>query len=523
MDTLQLRCLGLNIPRPAIPGASVEFLTAHLVTGRSEYIPESVYVNHGPVNVTDVSYCVVSLAYTHTHRIEIVNTEVWLPTHDTWNGRIMGLGGGGYHCGLFSANKMAMLAAVGEGYAAVSTDCGRSMREGIDDWLLERPGKVDLHRLEDFASVSLNDAAIAGKSIAEGFYGRKPSYSYFSGCSQGGRQGMMLAQRYPDAYDGIVASAPAINWAEILVSGFWTQFTMNQLDSYPRHCELDYLTRMAIQNCDALDGVRDGIVSFIDACDIGAFDMIGTDVPCGEETVPLSVSAAIVANAAWRGPFTADGMNLWMGVDVVSNLTNGLSSQCSSNGMCTGLPVVYSSDWIRLAVEKNARFDLKTVTHDMYVQIFNDSVMEYKSIIGTDDPDLSEFNKRGGKLLSFHGLADPMIPSKGTRSYYEAVAQRDPEVRNYYRLFEAPGLGHCWSPSGLYPSTIFDHMVDWVEKGQVPGSLPASFTDARNVRHNRMICPYPERAIYDGNGDPTLSSSYSCSADGLAFHSNVRL
>ena len=116
-----------------------------------------------------------------------------------------------------------------------------------------------------------------------------------------------------------------------------------------------------------------------------------------------------------------------------------------------------------------------------------------------------------------------MIPSKGTRSYYETVADRDPEVRSYYRLFEAPGLGHCWSPAGLYPSTIFDDLVNWVEEGQVPRSLPASFTDARNVRYNRMICPYPERAIYDGTGDPTLRSSYSCSADGLAFHSNVRL
>ncbi|KAL4911283.1 hypothetical protein BDW74DRAFT_184687 [Aspergillus multicolor] len=486
MDALAARCSALHIPCPSIPNAIVELQRVHLHTGISAYIPESIYVNHGSVNVTDVSYCVVSISYTHSHRLEVVNTEVWLPTDDAWNGRMMGLGGGGFYCGLFFANKKAMLGAVGEGYAPVATDCGRRVREDTDDWLLYRP--------------------VIGQSVAESFYGRKPNHSYFSGCSQGRRQGMMLAQRYLDAYDGIVASSPAINWAEILVAGYWTQFTMNQLDSYPRHCELDYITNKAIQACDDLDGVHDGIVSDIDARGIDALDMVGEDVPCGEETVPLSTSAAIVANAAWRGPTTEDGVSLWVGVSAVSNLTNDFSSQCSPNGICSGLPVMYSSDWIRLAVEKDAMFDLKTMTLDTYVQIFNDSVEEYKSIIGTNNPDLSKFSQRGGKILSFHGLADPMIPSTNTRRYYEAVTEIDPSVRNYYRVFEAPGLGHCWSPLGLYPSTIFDGLVAWVEEGQALPSLLATYTDAVGVKHDRVICPYPGRAIYNnGHGMQVFS------------------
>ncbi|KAL4922729.1 Tannase/feruloyl esterase [Aspergillus aurantiobrunneus] len=522
MDSF-LECSSLIIPHPAIPGASVDFLHAYLVSNASSYIPESVYTNHGPVNVTNASFCVVTLAYTHNHETDFVNTQVWLPIDDTWNGRLMGVGGGGFYCGLYPENMMAMLGAVGEGYAAVSTDCGHTMLQGLGDWLLEHPGKVNGPLLEDFASVSLNDAAIIGKSVAESFYGKQPSYSYFSGCSQGGRQGMILAQKYPDAFDGIVASSPAINFAEILVSGYWTQFIMNRLNSYPQWCELDYLTNIAIRYCDGFDGVRDGIVSDIDACDIDAFRLVGLHVPCGDEVVPLSESAAIVATAAWHGPFTRDGAHLWTGVDVVSNLTSGFSSQCSPDGTCSGLPVIYSSDWIRLAVRKNPRFDLKTVTHDEYTRIFQDSVKEYKSMIGADDPDLSEFRQRGGKILTFHGLADPMIPSRGTRYYYETVARRDPYVRNYYRLFEAPGLGHCWSPSGLYPSTIFDDMVAWVEKGRVPRSLPVSFTDEENIRHDRILCPYPERAVYNRWGDPTSRSSYFCSAGGFGLRSNVRL
>ncbi|KAL4929476.1 Tannase/feruloyl esterase [Aspergillus undulatus] len=518
MDSF-LRCSGLLIPQPDLPGASINLLYANVVSNASAYVPESAYTNHGPVNVTDVSFCVVSIAYTHTSQSDVVNTQVWLPLNDTWNGRMMGIGGGGFYCGLYPANFMAMLAAVGEGYAAVSTDCGHTVLQTLEDWLLESPGHVNEHLLEDFASVALNDAAILGKSVTESFYGQAPEHSYFSGCSQGGRQGMILAQKYPDAYNGIAAASPAVNWANILVAGFYTQLVMNELDSHPQWCELDYLTNAAIRQCDELDGVHDGIVSDMDACEFDAFDLVGSAVPCGEQTVPLSESAAVVATAAWQGPSTGKpGVSLWEGVDVVANLTDGFASQCSPDGRCTGLPVVYSSDWIRLAVRKDPSFDLNSITQREYTRIFYDSVKEYQSVIGSNDPDLSEFRQRGGKILTFHGL---MVPSRGTRRYYESTARRDPFVRNYYRLFEAPGLGHCWSPTGLYPSTIFDDLVAWVEEGRTPHSLPVSFIDEDNVRHERILCPYPERAVYDGRGDPTARSSYYCSADGIDLESNV--
>ncbi|KAL5339315.1 Tannase/feruloyl esterase [Aspergillus crustosus] len=494
------QCSGLHIPHPNIPNASVDFLKAHMVFNKSSFIPESAYVNHGPVNVTNVSYCVVSVTYTHTHQTDLINTQVWLPV-DNWNGRLMGLGGGGFWCGLYPANMMVMLGVVGEGYAAVSTDCGHTMRQNLDDWLLKSPGEIDVQLLDEFAGVSLNEAAFIGKSVAESFYGAYPDHSYFSGCSQGGRQAMMLAQRYPDAYDGIVASAPATNWAELLL------------------CELDHLTNSAIHSCDDLDGVHDDIVSDIDACKFDAYDMIGMDILCGEQTVRLSEAAAIVATAAWQGPVFRNDKYLWTGVDIVSNLT----SSC-------GLPVRYSSDWIRLAVLKDPKADLHDMSHDGFVQIFSQSVQEYNSVIGTRNPNLTEFAHRGGKILSFHlgsshqisDRADPMIPSRGTRRYYESVAAIDPSVRRYYRLFEAPGLGHCWSSSGLYPSTIFDDMVDWVERGQAPDYLPASFTDEDGVEQSRILCPYPERAVYNKSGDSTSRSSYFCNAEEPDFRSIIR-
>jgi feruloyl esterase len=208
------RCSDLVISHPQIAGATVDYLHTNLVHNASAYVSEIEYINHGPINVTDVSYCHVSLGYTHTHHPELVNVEVWLPTN-TWHGRLMGLGGGGFDCGRYPENMIAMLGAVGEGYAAVSTDCGHTMEQDLSEWLLEYPGRVDLHLLGGFASVALNDAALIGKSVAKSFYGVEPGYSYLSGCSQGGWQGMMLAQRYPTAYDGIAASSPAVYWPKL--------------------------------------------------------------------------------------------------------------------------------------------------------------------------------------------------------------------------------------------------------------------------------------------------------------------
>jgi feruloyl esterase len=126
------RCSDLVISHPQIAGATVDYLHTNLVHNASAYVSEIEYINHGPINVTDVSYCHVSLGYTHTHHPELVNVEVWLPTN-TWHGRLMGLGGGGFDCGRYPENMIAMLGAVGEGYAAVSTDCGHTMEQDLSE------------------------------------------------------------------------------------------------------------------------------------------------------------------------------------------------------------------------------------------------------------------------------------------------------------------------------------------------------------------------------------------------------
>lgn len=216
---------------PLVPSGEVLSLQAAQVSNVSQYIPEWYYYNHGSVTAHNVSFCNVTVTYRHLAKNDSVNVGVFLPS-DSWNERLQAIGGNGYTAGLTALSMYGMIAAVAQGYVAVSTDGGHTSSDPAD-WALLANGMPDYDTIYDFATTSLNDAALIGKSLAESAYGSKPKYSYWTGCSQGGRQGLALAQQYPEAYDGIVASAPAINWPQVSLGGYWAQFVMNQLDQYP--------------------------------------------------------------------------------------------------------------------------------------------------------------------------------------------------------------------------------------------------------------------------------------------------
>lgn len=213
------------IPYPVVFGVEVTNLTATQVIDFSLALPQQD--GHFAVNVTGLSFCNVSIQYTHPGQDDSINVQVWLPSTD-WNGRFMGTGGGGYSTG---ENPASLAYAISLGYSAVATDGGHSALLSTDPstWALKSAGNINWALLQDFAAISLDDAASMGKAVSESFYGTSPKYSYWNGCSTGGRQGLMMAQRYPTQYDGIIAAAPAINWAKFIVAEYWPQFTMNQL------------------------------------------------------------------------------------------------------------------------------------------------------------------------------------------------------------------------------------------------------------------------------------------------------
>lgn len=257
------------------------------------------------------------------------------------------------------------------------------------------------------------------KQLIEQFYGRPAEYSYWSGCSQGGRQGLMLAQKYPDAYDGIAAAAPAINWAQFIPAASWAQVVMSITGQYPRKCEVDALTDAAVSACDPLDGVTDGLISDESQCAFDPFTLVGktTHCPSTNTTMIISEAAATIANLTWTGPRKVNGDFLWHGVGHQARLTGAdapagttsdlgyASTSCTANGTCTGVSTGLGEEWLRLFVKKDAKWSFRDIANvEEYVRLFQAGVQEYNSIIGTADADLSLFRDAGGKLLTYHGL-----------------------------------------------------------------------------------------------------------------------
>ena len=223
--------------------------------------------------LSDLNFCNMTISYTHLGWNDEVTVTVYLPLGDAWNGRLMAMGGGGLVTGGPFISQLTMILGLNEGYAVSTTDGGHSAtRDSVSSvdcpWALSSSGNINWPLLVDFASVSLHDLSTVTKAAVEAFYGKRAAYSYFYGGSTGGRQGHMLEQRYPEDFDGVTSAVPAINWSRFLFANIWPAFIMDKLGIYPRSCELDVATNAAIAYCDPLDGIKDGVVSRLDLCDV---------------------------------------------------------------------------------------------------------------------------------------------------------------------------------------------------------------------------------------------------------------
>ncbi|GJC86075.1 putative feruloyl esterase ARB_07085 [Colletotrichum liriopes] len=509
----------------SVYGTEIQSLEANLITNYNATVPAAYRFTSPSVQLQNATFCNVTITYTHSGQNDSITTEAWLPAE--WNERFMAVGGGGWVAGRFFLSYSAMRGAIADGYATITTDAGLGSAMEPSPWAQTSPGNVNLYNLQNLGSVSLNEQAVIGKSLIKSFYGQAPKYSYWNGCSQGGRQGLMLAQRYPTAFDGIAAGAPAINWNKLVTFVQWPQQVMNELGQWPYMCELDAITLAAVSACDQLDGTIDGVISDARKClnSFNPFSVVGDSTACAQlngTQKTITKAAAIVLNATWHGRVTADGKQDYHGVLPGSDLTGNLptsfgqpgivTTACTEKG-CTGTPSNLGTLWFKLFVSKSEPLDMTKLTREEFDGLAYSGTQQYASLLETNDADLRAFRAAGGKMVTFHGLADNIIPPGGTEDYYNAVTDIIPEVHDFYRYFEAPGLGHCFGGASDSPTGLFQQLRNWVENGTAPEKTPIKIT-VGNTTHDRILCPYPQTSVFSKEcGDVSKDKCWSCSGD----------
>ncbi|MGY0489367.1 tannase/feruloyl esterase family alpha/beta hydrolase [Streptomyces sp. WG-D5] len=497
-------CAAPTVRAPA--GTAVESVTADRRAGGTIH---GTGILGGEVSGVP-AFCEVTVTLTHPGEDDHATVRTWLPL-ENWNGRFQAIGGSAFSAG---DNGVGLGAAVKNGYAVTTTDAG--VGDVLDtSWVLDAQGKVNRTALKNFASRSQHEAANVGKAVVDGVYGQRAAYSYFTGCSTGGRQGYMEAQAYPDDYDGILADAPAINWDEYEVATLWPQVVMNNEKTFPSDCELNAFTAAAVKACDKLDGARDGLVNDPSRCDFDPRRLIGTKVDCKGEELTITAADAAVVRKIWDGPRTPSGKKLWSGVPVGADLNGLAHSVTDADGTVKGDPFQVPALWVQLFLKKNPDFDLTTITYSEFTRLFQQSQAEYDHVIGTDDPDLSEFRKSGGKLLTWHGAADQYIPTQGTVEYRKQVERQlggSKRVDDFYRLFLAPGTDHCGLNGSDGSTDGLAALSSWVEHGKAPKTLPATLINADGEKVTRDLCAYPKVSRYQGHDDTSSAAGFRCVA-----------
>lgn len=436
-----------------------------------------------------------------------VRFEVWLPQNG-WNGKFQGVGNGA-NAGAISYDAMGT--ALRRGYAVASTDTGHTTTNGRDArWALGHPELV-----EDFGHRALHVTTEHGKAITRAYYGQAPSRSYYVGCSTGGRQGLMEAQRYPDDYDGLITGAPAANWTRFQTGGhLWAVLALNKdPESYVPSSKLPLIEKAVNAACDASDGVTDGVLEDPRTC---GFDASALTCTAGADPAScLTPKQAAAVNAIWTGPRNSRGEQIYPPYMRGAEAAGGWASYTTGKGPVSGNHWEQAENTLKYMVFENPAWDFRSFDYDRDVPMAD---AKLASPMNAFDPDLSPLRKHGGKLLLYHGWNDPSISPLNTVNYYEsAVArwrQQDHPAPNatpdFIRLFMVPGMLHCSGGPGTDTFDALAALERWVERGDAPDTLPASHISSGTVTRTRPLCAYPKVAVYSGRGSTDSAENFSC-------------
>jgi feruloyl esterase len=429
-----------------------------------------------------------------------VRFEVNLPA--VWNGRLYMFGNGGYAGEAIDGPPRQAIArrAIARGFATAQTNTGH-------DGLAEPLGTfaASPQKVIDYAFRAVHLTALTAKSLVQAYFGGAARHAYFDGCSTGGRQGLISAQRFPDDFDGIAVGAPVLDFSGTMISYAKDQ---KALAAAPLNADaVKTVADAVIAKCDAIDGVKDGVIDDPRRC---AFSP-SADVPTCRGDAPTAgclTAAQIHTVETIYAPLERDGTTFFPGwpVGAESGWTPWFTSP---NGH--GIQWNFGETYLKNIAfgRPNANYDWLTFS----VHADLDKIQGARSLLDATDPDLSRFKARGGHIVSYVGWADPALNPLMSVNYYERVMKTmGPSTTGFYRMFMVPGMGHCGGGAGTSTFDAFTPLVQWVETGTAPATLPASRVVGGTTVRTRPLCPYPQVAVYKGSGSPDDSGNFSCGA-----------
>ncbi len=447
-----------------------------------------------------------------------IEFEVWMPVSG-WNGKYLGVGNGGFAGslmywapGIYTSNVPTVQSALMAGYATSSTDTGHEAPQTDARWALGRHEKII-----DYGYRAVHETAETAKAIIRAFYRRAPAHSYFDSCSNGGRQGLMEAQRYPADYDGVIAGAPAAAMTH-LAAGFgeWAiQATEKDPASYIPANKWPAVQAAVLAQCDARDGLKDGLIDDPRQCDFKPRVLLCQ----GPESPSCLTAPQITAlEKLYAGPRDSHGRQISPGLVPGGEAGGPVDWALAVSGPAPGQSAIdgLGQGWADLVQNPDRDWRTANVEHDVDR---DDAALE--QILNATNQDLSAFEARGGKLILFQGWSDPLISPLATVNYYESVVARmgRSDAKRFTHLYMVPGMPHCFGGSGpnTFGTTMLTALQHWVEKGAAPRAIVATKyrtngDPASAIVRTRPLCPYPQVARYKGTGSIDVAANFACRA-----------
>jgi hypothetical protein len=492
------------------------------ITAATNVSPPSSVVGKDPPNPVAINapFCRVQGTLKSSADSDVA-FEVWLPPEAAWNGKYEGVGNGGFAGSLIYPG---MEWALEGGYAVSGTDTGHSGGSLDAAWALGHPEKI-----VDFGWRGIHETASTAKAIIDAYYTKAPVRSYFAGCSDGGREALMEAQRFPKDYDGIVAGAPANFWTQLLSNGVSVDQALTATpDSWISPEKLAVVTDAVLKACHGENG-------FLDDPRECRFDPSSLVCKAGQTDQCLSAPQVAALKTIYSGLHDASGTTIIPGYPPGGESgppawplwITGAEPKRVGETLIYGFVNGYFSDM----VFDKPGWDLNSQSPAADLA---EAQKKTASAVDSTDPDLSAFQAAGGKLLQYHGWSDAAIPAQSSILYYEEVAAKlggVDSVKSFYRLFMAPGMQHCGlglgpsavggvfglpSPSRDPAHDVVAALAHWVEDGKAPDQIVATRYRAddpsKGVVAQRPWCAYPAVARYSGQGDRADAASYACTA-----------